>query len=541
MVRESIPFRRLPWIRPLVDAAAHDHASVASFFHGNPASADAWRATIARVQRQPRDRHAVASLLVTQLTGRGAPQAAIDAAATLASDTTVAVVTGQQAGLLGGPLYTLLKAVSAIQLARAAQAAHGVPVVPVFWVDADDHDWTEIRSVHILDRDFSLATVTADDLDGAGRRPVGALAFDASIDRVVDDVAAKLAPTEFSADVVAALRRHYRPGANPAAACAGWLDTLLGGEGLVVFEASDPAAKRLAARVFQHEVAHPCDTARLARERGARMAEAGHAAQIVPADDVVCLFRIDANGRTPIRARGAGFVVGDAEVTAEALAAEAAAHPERFSPNVLLRPLVQDTIFPTVCYVAGPSELAYHAQLGDVYAALGIEAPLLASRASATLVDSAAVRFFERYDLPLEALQGQDESALNGLLERQFPASVDAAFTEVERQITTSGEQLAAAATLVDPTLAGAVDTTLARMRDTVKTLQNKIVQASKKKDDTLRRQFIRTRALTFPAGQPQERLLNVTFFVNRYGLDLGARLIDLLPVEADHHYVVVP
>jgi bacillithiol biosynthesis cysteine-adding enzyme BshC len=271
------------------------------------------------------------------------------------------------------------------------------------------------------------------------------------------------------------------------------------------------------------------------------MTAAGHHAQIVPGDDVVCLFRIDQEGRTPVRAKGNGFVIGSAEVTADALAGEIAAHPERFSPNVLLRPLVQDTIFPTACYVAGPSELAYHAQLGDVYAAFGIEAPLVASRASATLIDSAAARFLDRTGMALEELQTQDESALNRLLERQFPVEIDAAFAEIEKQIADSTARLNAAATQVDATLAGAVETTATRMRDTLKTLQNKIVQASKKKNETVRRQFIRTQALTFPDGHPQERLLNVTFFVNRYGLDLGARLIELLPPEADHHYVVVP
>lgn len=541
IVRDSITFDRLPWIRPLVQATAHDYPSVAPFFHGNPASPDDWRATIARVQRQPRDREAVASVLLSQLTRRAAPPAALDAATLLARPDAVAVVTGQQAGLLGGPLYTLFKAVTAIQLARAASAAHGVPVVPVFWIDADDHDWNEIRSVHVLDREHALATIDAADLDGAGSRPVGALSFDASIEQTLDEVAARLAPTEFTTDLLATLRTHYRPGANPATACAGWLDALLGSQGLVVFEAADSGAKRVAAAVFQREVANPCETARLARARGERMTAAGHSAQIVPADDVVCLFRIDEHARSPIRARGNGFSIGDREVTAEALAAEVAAHPERFSPNVLLRPLVQDTLFPTVCYVAGPSELAYHAQLGDVYAAFGVEAPMVVSRASATLIDAAASRFLDRYDVPLESLQPQDESGLNRLLERQFPASIDEAFAEIERQIAGSTERLTAAATSVDPTLSGAVETTIARMRETVKTLHGKIVQASKKKDDTLRRQFMRTRTLTFPGGQPQERLLNIAFFVNRYGPDLGARLIDLLPPAADHHYVIVP
>src|SRR5690606_8011140 len=108
------------------------------------------------------------------------------------------VVTGQQAGLFGGPLYTLLKAVTTIQLARETARQHEVPVVPVFWVDGDDHDWNEIRTTHVLDRDFALAAVTASDLPGAGNLPVSALHFDDAIGRTIDELASRLAVTEFT-------------------------------------------------------------------------------------------------------------------------------------------------------------------------------------------------------------------------------------------------------------------------------------------------------------------------------------------------------
>jgi bacillithiol biosynthesis cysteine-adding enzyme BshC len=541
LVRDSIPYTRLPWIRPLVDATTHRYESVSSLFHGNPSDPAAWRATIDRVTRRPRRREAMVAMLQAQLARRGAPAAARTAAGDLAEADAVAVVTGQQAGLFGGPLYTLLKAVTTIQLARRAQQQHGVKVVPIFWVDADDHDWNEIRTAHVLDRDHAVVSVAADDLPGSGDHPVSALTFDAGIDRTLEDLAARLAPTEFTGSLMDTLRAHYRAGANPATACAGWLDALLGGEGLVVFEASDPAAKRLAAAVFAREFAHPCETARLAREAGDRMSQAGHAAQIVPADDVVCAFRVEDAGRLPIRCRDGRFVIGERELSVDELRADAEAHPEHYSANVLLRPIVQDTLFPTVCYVAGPSELAYHAQLGEVYKAFDVEAPLVACRASATLIDSAAARFFERNDVPLEALQPQDESALNRLLERSMPPEVEAAFTALDAMMTDASPRLVAAATAVDPTLAGAAETTITRMRETVKSLQGKILQASKKKDETLRRQFIRTRALVFPDGKPQERLLNVAYFINRYGPELGSRLIESLPVSADGHYVLVP
>jgi uncharacterized protein YllA (UPF0747 family) len=176
-----------------------------------------------------------------------------------------------------------------------------------------------------------------------------------------------------------------------------------------------------------------------------------------------------------------------------------------------------------------------------VYRAFQLEAPILVSRASATLLDSAAMKFLEKQALPFEALQPQDESALNRLLETLLPPALEATFADLESAVSARASQLKSIAASVDPTLGGAVDTTLDRIRDTVKNLQGKIVQASKKKDETLRRQFMRTRALAFPAGQPQERLVGVPFFLNRYGLDLPARLLEATPAIPTAHLLLLP
>jgi bacillithiol biosynthesis cysteine-adding enzyme BshC len=541
-IRDAIAVSRLPWIRPLVGAYANDFGSVAPLFAGNPADPAAWRETIGRVQRASRDRARLASLLAAQQDRRGAPDAARRNAARFADPATVAVVTGQQAGVFGGPLYTVLKAVTTIQLTRLIEREHGVAAVPVFWVEAEDHDWEEVRTATVLDRDFTVASLTLHALEGAGERPVGSLKLDAGIDQMISALEQLLAPTEFTTEVLGTLRRRYADGAPLGTACAGWFDDLLGRHGLVVFESNDPAAKPVAADLFARELANPSRAAALVAESAAEMLRLGHAPQVEPAADAVCLFYVSDAGRQPIKRQGADYLIGETVRPASDLAAEASAHPERFSPNVLLRPLVQDRLFPTVCYVGGPSELAYQAELGPLYREMGVERPLLASRTSATLVDSAAGRFLDRHDVPYEAFQAQDELALNKLLESQLPPSVDRAIEAIGEYVGARADELKATVERIDPTLAGVIDTTFDRIRGTLDTMQTKIVQASKKKDDTLRRQFIRTRALLFPDGHPQERLLNVAFFVNRYGLTIGDRLLDALPPALDAgraHYIV--
>ena len=539
LVRRAIDFRRCPWVRPLVADYADRFASLSSLFAGNPAEPEAWRATIARVQAAPRDRALVAGALSGQLERRGAPAEARQAAAALANPSSVAIVTGQQAGAFGGPLYTVLKAVTAIQLARRVQTEQQVPVVPIFWVDAEDHDWDEIQTATSLDSDFNIAEGTLPAPAGSGSHPVGALVLDERVDEALNTFAATLPPTEFTREVIEALKKHYKPGATVGGAFAGWIDDLLGRHGLVVFDAADPRVKPAVANLFVAELGAPGRTTDLVRRAGAAMSALGHAPQVEPADDAVNLFYLDATGRRPIKRRDGGYAIGTTSRLPKDLEAEAAQHPERFSPNVVLRPIVQDKLFPTICYIAGPSELAYQAQLGGVYRAFEVEPPLLYSRASATILDAPSARFLEKHDVPFEALQAQDESLLNHLLERQLPASIDQLLHATEQRISEQTTALREAVRAVDPTLAGAVDTTADKLSETLRHLQGKIVQASKKKDETLRRQFKRARDLAFPGGHPQERVLNVSFFANRYGDAFVDRLLQELPISGACHYLI--
>jgi uncharacterized protein YllA (UPF0747 family) len=239
------------------------------------------------------------------------------------------------------------------------------------------------------------------------------------------------------------------------------------------------------------------------------------------------LFRLD-GGRTPIDAADAARLEEDART-----------RPETFSPNVLLRPVVQDLLFPTVCYVSGPNELAYLAQLREVYAHFGVPMPLMFPRASATVLDSAAARFLEKHDLPFEALQARDESALNRLLAASLPASVDHALEDADKTIQEKMAAIIASVPAIDATLEGAAKSTLGRLQHDLSTLRGKVISAAKKRDETLRRQFSRAQLQAFPDGLPQERALGSVALLNRYGPALVQRLFDELPLDPRHHWVL--
>ena len=533
-----VDLRRFPWIRRLAADYAFNFQAVSPFFAGDPTTHAGWADAISRTLARPRSRTEIVDVLLAQQAKRGAPPEAVAAARSLGEPTSVAIVTGQQAGLFGGPMFTLLKALTTLKLAERVRREHGVPAVAVFWIDAEDHDWDEVRSCSVLDTNLERHTVSLPGRPAGSHAPVATVTLDAHILSALDQLEASLARTEFRDALMADLRQAYAVGRGMSEAFGCWLERVLGSRGLVVYDASDPGSKPLVRQVFVSELQQPGETARLAAAAGAGLVARGYHSQVHAHEDGLALFHM-AEGRRSIRQQGSQFQIGDGSVPAAALIEQAETTPALFSPNVLLRPIVQDTLFPTICYVAGPNELAYLGQLRGVYDRFGIPMPLMYPRASATLVDANATRFLTKYDLPLESLQAQDESALNQLLETQIPPAVERSFASTAETVETSMASVIDSISTIDPTLEGAARSTLGRMQHDLQTLHGKMIQAAKRRNDTLRRQFMRTRALAFPDGHAQERTIGFVSFLNQYGPALVDRLEEELPLDMGHHWIV--
>ena len=237
-----------------------------------------------------------------------------ESAARLADPATRVIITGQQAGLFGGPLFTLLKAITTMKLAAQVSRDHRVPVVPVFWIDAEDHDWPEVSGCTVLDGELAPSTVQLADLPGAGSQPIARLTLTDAIQPALDQLDTALPDTEFKAEIMTALRAAYVPGRSMAAAFGVWLEHVLGPHGLVVYDSSDPAAKPLARDVFVKEISQPGHTARIAAKAGEALVAKGYHAQATLADGTVSLFHLNAE-RAPIRIDGNTATVGDRSMT----------------------------------------------------------------------------------------------------------------------------------------------------------------------------------------------------------------------------------
>jgi bacillithiol biosynthesis cysteine-adding enzyme BshC len=490
---------------------------VAPFFEPGGWGEAALEASCRRTLSLSRRRDLLAAALERQQRERGAPAAAAQAAR-LARPDAAAIVTGQQPGLFGGSLFVLYKALTALGLARRLEARLGTPVVPVFWVASDDHDFAEVRSVTLLGEGGELRTLRYQPAREPHGQPASQIVLDASISGLLADLKGSLPGSLHLDDIAGRLEQCYRPGATLSGAFAAFISSML--PDLVVLEPSDPALKSLMAPVLSREIQEGSPTSRLAAEVGARLLKAGYHQQVPVREGLLNLFVVmDGERRalgmtdSQVEVRGIGKTLSRDEALKRL-----EADPTPWSPGALLRPLAEDFMLPTLAYVAGPAEVAYHAQIGPSYAHFGIPRPIVVPRASLTLVEPAQARTLESEGLQLLDLEGEPEALLNRRTREAHPEvedafqktrdAVDRGMTEVERILGT-----------VDPTLQGAADAAHGRLLHQIETLREKAIRALKKRDHSRAERLRRTRDALFPGGALQERGLGLVSLLARQGV----------------------
>jgi bacillithiol biosynthesis cysteine-adding enzyme BshC len=510
--------------------------AVAPFYDGGGWDLAALVRSADTARRQARPRDAVADALVRQQRSRGAAAAA-ERAALLHKPETVAVVTGQQAGLFGGPLYVLYKALGALKTARLLEA-QGRPAVAVFWVAADDHDFAEVRSASLIDDGGQIRTLRYAPLREPIGQPAWKIGLDETISALVAELGQVLPASPFRDEIVARVGECYRPGETLSGAFAHLLSSLL--PDLVVLDPSDPALKVLSVPPLSREMREGSPTSRLAMEAGKALLSAGYHQQVPVRPGFLNLFVYlegerralgASNGQVEVRGAGRKMPVEEAVRLLET-------EPERWSPGVLLRPLTQDTLLPTAGYVGGPAEIAYHAQIGPSYAHFGLPRPVLLPRPSLTLVEPAQARALEAEQLKLPDLEADPEAILSQWAREAYP-DVEAAFLRTREAIEREMSAVEATLAALDPTLRAAADAARGRTLHQVETLHEKSIRALKKRDQTRAERLRRTRDALFPGGSFQERGLGFVGVLARHGLGLIPHIEDAMDPFARGHQVI--
>jgi bacillithiol biosynthesis cysteine-adding enzyme BshC len=425
-----------------------------------------------------------------------APSATRDAHLAALASGAAAVVTGQQVGLFLGPLYTLYKAASAIVIARELAAATGVPVVPVFWLQTEDHDLVEIATVEVAHG--ATCEAIAIPVDAQNRVSIAHLALPTAIDGCVERLAELLGEGPGAVEHLARVRRHYRAGARWSDAFAGLLGELFAPEGLVVIDPRDPALAAIVAPVHTRAIE---DAPRIAEALLAHCETLDHTTVHVRPGAPLSFFHPEGPGGPRMRL-DPGFD----------RAAVLAADPMSFSTSALLRPIVQDTLLPTAIYVGGPAELRYFAQLPPLYRAYDRPMPLVVERAHCRIVDERSRRVLARLGIDATQLAGTEAE----LLARVRPAATSDIPAKLLAPFIAAHD--AVANTTTSPAAKQALAKTRASVERSVNKLASKLERIAAYEDVELVDAVRRARAWLAPDGELQERRLGVSCFAARIG-----------------------
>ncbi len=526
-----LDIRQLPGISSLVCDYVHAFSRLSTFFAGDPHAPDAYRAQAKQRDACAYRRGELRDALLVRNDAWNAPPIVRERIEELADPRALAVVTGQQTGLFGGPLFTLYKALTTVELAARLRRELGRPVIPVFWMASEDHDVAEADHVHLLDRAGSLVALRhASWASPSGFMPAN-LRLGPAIQETLEKLWELLPPTEFVPSLREALGRAFAPERTLAEAFAHWMVHLLGGSGLVLADGADPALKRLAARILRQEVDEAPRSSQCVLAASESLRALGYPVQIEARPDGVNCFLLREGRRSLVR-EGESFRLRDSRQTIPAADVRRLAQeePERFSPNVVLRPIVQDVIFPTVAYVAGPGELAYFAQLRPVYQAFDVPMPLIVPRATLTLVEPRVAQLLERFHLTLPDLTREPEQLASRVLRAHLPPDFEATLGKARDSVGEIFRGVAEAIAAVDPTLRATVGQTSGHIQGHLDQLERKAVQALKRREAETRQQAQRVREALMPGGKPQERVFPVLPFLARY----GPRLIDTIRTAID-------
>lgn len=540
---ESLPFERIPHqSRLFLDYLRHDPALLGFY----PSSVGFHQDLGARAPEvlaaYKTDRNALCDVLEDLNLGWGAGRETIANIARLREADTVAVVSGQQAGLFTGPLYTIYKALSAVKLAGCL-TDRGTKAVPVFWIATEDHDFAEVATAGFIGCDCRLAEVSVSPSMHREGTPVGHVRLDESINATVERLLEVLPETEFTPDLRNMLVDAWAPARGYGEAFARMMTHLVGSYGLVMLDPLDERLKAMAAPLYAEAARRAPEIALAVEARSRELVEAGYHAQVTATSDSFPLFLHTADGaRHAVTRTEQGMYRAketEGEYTAEDLAAKALLEPQHFSPNVTLRAVVQDYLLPTIAYMGGAAEIAYFAQTAEVYRVLERPFTPILPRASMTIVEHRTGRTLARYNLQLNDFFAGLDNVLARVVEEHLGTEAAQSFDEVEGTMERELDRLKEQLERVDPTLSDALETGRKKIQYQLSGLRTRFHRAQMNRDRAAHRQLERAAALLYPHKTLQERHINVASLLARHGRYVINWIYDAINLGSHDHQVV--
>jgi len=451
---------------------------------------------------------------------------------------TLAVVTGQQMVLYGGPVYTVLKTLTAIQLAKKYEQELNRPVVPVFWLADEDHDIEEISQLGLMNRDEM--TKCSDSFEEPGKR-VGQYSLKEVHQQLRSCIKSGLIDTDFSNKLWEIVDSSYNEKHTVEKAFGLFMQKLFGSHGLILAGSNDETIKSLSKSTLTQSVYKADDIADRLKENTKNLEKLGYEGQVHLNNSN--LFYISDNGqRVKIKYDGYVWFIDNSDMrwSSNELTQDINENPNRFSPNVFLRPILQDRILPTLSYVAGPGEIAYYAQMSGIYEYFDQSMPQIVPRFSATLIESSVDRIMEKLPFDLEDYSKRIEDLESEYIEQTDQPDLEKIFGDWKQRIDSITEEKKSVIGEIDPTLKNTAGKASATYFSELDKLKGKLYKSLKQQEKTQLERIIKIKSNLFPNGNLQEREIAFIYYLNKYGTELFDDILTSLEnQEPDTHKLI--
>ncbi len=531
MKSECLPFSQIPHTTPLFSDFLSDHSKVQQFYPHSAYFKQWMKDEASAIHYDAARRERVAGILQRQNEAWGASPKTLDNIRRLRAGA-VAAVTGQQVGLFGGPLFSIFKALTAVKLAECA-TENGVDCVPIFWLATEDHDLEEVSHVSLPGPDGFLQTI-ATTTQGLPNAPVGTVRFGTEIQPAVDAAGDLLG----EAEALSSLRACYRPGENFGSSFARLFTEWFAEWGVILLDAADPELHQIASPVYRAALERSGEIEEALLVRGRELEAAGYHQQVKVTPSSSLLFSLHNGARTPIHRRGSDFVIDQENVSSAQLMSRLASAPQDFSGNVLLRPVVQDYLLPTLAYAGGSAEVAYFAQAAVVYKALLGRITPVVPRFSATLIEPKPKSLLERYGLVFTDLLGP-VPVREQLAARALSGDLRSAFERAQVSTRDALSAIRGSLESLDKTLVEAANNAESKMLHQLESLQGRAARAELLQSEILDRKAAWLSNALYPNKVLQEREIAGVYFVARYGADLLRGVYEAIHPDCVDHQVI--
>jgi bacillithiol synthase len=456
----------------------------------------------------------------------------------LSKNNTLSVITGQQLGLFGGPLYTFYKIISAIKLSESLKEKFSqYNFVPVFWLEGDDHDFDEVRSINMMNDNNEIMSIGYHDgaTEEINRGSVGNLKFNNNINSVISGLDSILRQSEFKTKVLELINSCYSEGKTFKEGFKKLIYHFFDEYGLVIFDPSDKRIKRLLKPVFKKEIQEFREHSNEIIKISALLEESYHA-QVKARP--INLFMSEEDGRYLIEPAENEFRLKGKrrKYSLEAILEMIENYPEKFSANVLLRPICQDYLFKTACYIGGPSEISYFAQVIPLYQFFNIDQPIIYPRSSFTVIEKNILKVIDKYNLTYNDFFGEKDAIVERIIGNLSEVDVNNVFLNTDKDITLLMDSLKEKLFAIDNTLVDLTNKTRERIIHSINALKEKAEESQKRKHEVTIRQINRVANLLFPNSNLQERELNFIYFANKYGINIVQWMFNEIEIDRFEH-----